>query len=291
MPDCPDIVSSYESLMESIDTFRDVQELNVNDTVALASFADAIINSEALMIEFEQAIPQFAISLDNYDFLSGFRFEVFDQIIESLRVLLTKLEIMEEEVKKLAACPDRRGSKKTVETCNKLIAHVKEKVGLDEVEKVTAWAETNTQKLISIRQQIDKDEREELTGILTSLSEGNPMMWDDVADKYKKRIEKLLKGDLRSMSFDLELFKKEIENEKDNRRNDIQNIQNKYPWLQRKRHKDFHASLIARHLTFGQYREAIAEKAEKRVWIILGMCVWIFVLLGVFVSIGFGVLF
>ena len=133
MPDCPDIVSSYESLMESIDTFRDVQELNVNDTVALASFADAIINSEALMIEFEQAIPQFALCLDDYDFQSGFRFEVFDQIIESLRVLLTKLKIMEEEVKKLAAGPDRRGSKKTVETCNKLIAHVKEKVDLDEI--------------------------------------------------------------------------------------------------------------------------------------------------------------
>ena len=291
MSDCPDIESSYESLMESIDTFRDVQELNVIDTVALASFADAIINSETILIEFKQAIPQFAIRLDNYDFLSGFRFEVFDQIIESLRVLLNKLEIMEEEVKKLAACPDRRGSKKTVESCNKLIAHVKEKVSLDEVEKVTTWAETNTQKLILIRQQIDKDEREELIGIITSLSEGNPMMWDDVAEKYKKRIEKLLKGDLRGMSFDLELFKKEIENEKDNRKNDIQEMIKKHPWLQRKRHKDFHANLIARHLTFSQYREAIAEKAEKRVWIILGMCVWIFVLLGVFVSIGFGILF
>lgn len=264
MPNSSEIITEYELLMGSICAINDIQQTNNRDTTNMVSFGNDIMEAVALLSEFQLAIPQIVTRLDNYDFNDGFQFGVFYRIIESLQNLLFKLDEMDKEAKELQTYPNLRDSRKVVEDSNDLIVRVKEKTNLDEIEKVTELVEANTKKMISLCQQIDEDEREELRRIHTLLNEGDPYMWDDVAEKYKKRIEKLLKGDLRSMAFDLELFKKEIENEKDNRENDIQKMLKKYPWLQKKRHKGFHDSLTARHMVFWQYQDYIDERVALR---------------------------
>lgn len=281
MPNSSEIMTEYELLMESICAINDIQQTNNSDTADMVSFGNDIMEAEALMSEFQQAIPQVAIRLDNYDFNDGFRFDVFYQIIESLQNLLLKLEVMDKEAKELQTYPNRRDSRKVVEACHDLIVRVKAKTNLDEIEKVTELVEANTQKMISLRQQIDEDEREELTRILTSLNQGDPIMWDDVAEKYKKKITKLLKGGVRSNSFDLESFKKEVENDIENRKNDIQKTLKKYPWLQKKRHKGFHDSLTTRHLAFWQYQDYVEEKVvirRKKFFVLIGLAFVLFVI-------------
>lgn len=282
MPNSSEIITEYELLMESICAINDIQQTNNSDTAKMVSVGNDIMEAVALLSEFQQAIPQIVTRLDNYDFNDGFQFGVFYRIIESLQSLLFKLDEMDKEAKELQTYPNLRDSRKVVEDSNDLIVRVKEKTNLDEIEKVTEIVEANTKKMISLCQQIDEDERKELRRILTLLNEGEPYMWDDVAEKYKKRIIDLLNGDLRSMAFDLELFNKEIENEKDNRENDIQKTLKKHPWLQKKRHKDFHDSLTARHMVFWQYQDYIDERVALRrtkIFIPCALLLFVFVVL------------
>lgn len=288
MTDCPTSIPLYETLLRSIGDYYDAQEATVNQTVELNSFANKILHEESVIAEFEQVTKQFAQHLDNYDFQTGFRYDEFDRIIESLLNLQPKMKEMGEEAKKLEPYPDRCGSRKAIATCNNLVLKIKENLGLDEIDKATALVEANTKKLISIRQQIDQEEHKELKKILSALKNRNPDMWRDVAEDLEERVTAFMKSGKKCISSEIECFKKEIEKESENKKRDVQIMLNKYPWLQKKRFAGYHSSLITeRHLTFSEYLDSIQKTSKERK---TAICMGVFIIV-IVVSVALGGLF
>lgn len=265
MTDSPTLIPYYEPLLKCIGDYYDTQKTAAHDTIDSYSFAYKILRTEAIIAEFEQVMKQFAQHLYDYDFQTGFRYDEFNRIIESLLYLRPKLKEMIEEAKKLEPYPNRFRSKRAIQICNNLVLKIKENLGLNEIENATALVEANTQTLISIRKQIDKEEREELKRILVSLKKRQPDMWRDVAEKFEARITTLLKSDKKNISSDIEILKKEITSASENKKADVLKMLNEYPWLQKKRYADDHTKWVSElHLTFSEYQKLIEEKRQDR---------------------------
>ncbi|MBR3697993.1 MAG: hypothetical protein IKM85_00565 [Bacteroidales bacterium] len=265
MTELTTLIPFYESLLKSVGNYYDKQKAAANDTIESYSFAHNILRTEPKVAEFKQVITEFTQHLDDYDFQNRFRYDEFNRIIESLLYLRPKLKEMSEEAKKLEPYPDRFGSKRAIKICNNLVFKIKEKLGLNEIEKATTLVETNTQALISIRQQIDMEEREELKRILASVKNRQPDMWRDVAEKFEARITALLESDKKCISSDIEILKKEIENSSDNKKADVLKMLKEYPWLQKERYASDHTGWVSgRYLTFSEYQALFEEKRDDR---------------------------
>lgn len=148
---------SYETLINSISVFDEGQKGIVRDKASMVSIADKVVNGEADISKFVQAKAQVESYLDGYDFRGGFQFDDMNKKIGSLLTLRSKLATMADEAKKLSTYPDRYGSQRAVDLCRDLAVKCREKLRLEEAEKAIALAETNTQKLISIRGQFESD--------------------------------------------------------------------------------------------------------------------------------------
>lgn len=148
---------SYETLIGFIVDMDNAQKAIVKDKNALGLFVDYMVKGEDEISRFVNVKTQVESYLDNYDFRKGFQFGGMNDKVDLLLSLRSKLAIMSDEAKKLAAHPDRYGSRKAIDTCRDFTLTCKNKLGLDETKKALALVDANTQKLIEIRKQFESD--------------------------------------------------------------------------------------------------------------------------------------
>lgn len=177
---------TYESLMDVVAAYDICEQSIIKDNDYVTSFVDKITNDENDIAKFVQAQTQIISFLNDYDFKAGFQFDEMNKKVDSLLLLRANLAMMEEEVKNLSIMPDRYGSQKAIGICRDLALKCSESLKLEEAE-AAALVESNTQKLIAIRNQFESDNAL-LAEINKIIDENNKVL-----SKFKAYYEELKK--------------------------------------------------------------------------------------------------
>lgn len=160
MTDISHLDSLYDKLFASIDNLFKTDETIKANKVEIDSLTNFLCQNEAEIGKYRSATMELQVYLDAYDFAKGSLSENMKGIrrkVEALHPLRLKLVQMGEEAKKLSAYPDRYNSKKAIETCKNLVLVCREKMRIDESGKVMQLVETNTKKLIELRELLERD--------------------------------------------------------------------------------------------------------------------------------------
>ena len=147
----------YAALIDSIGELYSVTESVKKDKSALDSFSDYLTQNETEISKFENATNELCGFMNGYDFTKGFLLETMLEKTKKLHPLRLKLGQMGEEAKKIKVYPDRYGSQRAIEICRNLAIKCKEKLGLDETEKVSQIIDANINKLIEIQKEFQGD--------------------------------------------------------------------------------------------------------------------------------------
>lgn len=147
----------YAQLLRSIENFGQTDDAIVSDRTAMQSWSDFLSQNEVEICKYKKATLEVQQYLDAYDFSKEFDFSTMQCKIEALHPLRLKLVKMGEEAKKLSAFPDRYNSRKAIEMCKNLTLACREKMLLDESDKLSQLVESNTQKLMELQKLLIRD--------------------------------------------------------------------------------------------------------------------------------------
>lgn len=147
----------YASVIVSIGELYSVTESIKKDKAVLTSFSDYMAQNEAEISKFESVTNEVCGFMNSYDFSKGFHLDSMLKRLQTIHPLRLKLNQMGEEAKKLITYPDRYGSKRAIEICRNLAMKCKEKLALDEIEKVSQIVDVNINKLIEILKEFQGD--------------------------------------------------------------------------------------------------------------------------------------
>jgi hypothetical protein len=147
----------YASVIVSIGELFSVTESIKKGKAVLTSFSDYMTQNEEEISKFESVTNEVCGFMNSYDFSKGFHLESMLKKLQPIHSLRLKLRQMGGEAKKLTAYPDRYGSKRAIEICRSLSMKCKERLTLDEIEKVSQIVDTNINKLIEILKEFQGD--------------------------------------------------------------------------------------------------------------------------------------
>lgn len=117
-------------------------------------------------------------------------------------------------------------------------------------------------------------ENEELCSMQSTLKLRKPDIWKEDTERLLTTLKGLLNKDTATIDLNLDQIKNNHTNAKLKRTNDINTQKEKYPWLERRRYKNYHEQVTSRYMSSSDYYAVIKtlkRDRKKCIWLCCGI--------------------
>lgn len=272
--------TQYEELLRTVGSLVDVDDSIQKEYSTLLAFVDYLNRKKDDISAFHIVEKELMQNLADYDFENGISFNSICDELDAVCALRLKLFNMKKEALRLSSYPDCYDLKKTIDDCGEFLLFCFNTMSLSEVGNASGIAASFTQKLISIQTMIVND----TNALKAKLQERSPEVWEEDAQRILAGVIALSKGD---GDYSIVHLRNEYSNAKNKRINDINEIINQYPWLEKdKQKKQSHDNILKKQMSYVDYRSAVDRLREGRrgeriaIWIssiVFLICLFVFV--------------
>ena len=250
--------TQYEELLRTVGSLVDVDDSIQKEYSTLLAFVDYLNRKKDDISAFHIVEKELMQNLADYDFENGISFNSICDELDAVCALRLKLFNMKKEALRLSSYPDCYDLKKTIDDCGEFLLFCFNTMSLSEVGNASGIAASFTQKLISIQTMIVND----TNALKAKLQERSPEVWEEDAQRILAGVIALSKGD---GDYSIVHLRNEYSNAKNKRINDINEIINQYPWLEKdKQKKQSHDNILKKQMSYVDYRSAVDRLREGR---------------------------
>ena len=257
-------IDSVSKVVEAnIEKLSSIRKQFENDNYILAKIKDAIDKESEILSKYKTAFFEIQRYVDGFPHQGQDNLAEIEKYIKSVLQINTLISSIGTQISLIEPFCDRHNKNSVVSGYTNMVKEAYEKLNYDSSEKFKRAFDgilKNAQEVLSAFEQ----ERIELIQIQSKLENCTPEIWKEDNEKLLSAIETLLDGDTAKTQMDVECIKKNINNAKDNRKKNIRDMTNEYPWLNSEKYKDFHNRLISRYITYAEYKSAIDSVRGER---------------------------
>ena len=233
------------------------------DDYILEKIKETIIKEKKVLSKFKTAFAEIQ------QYVDGFPHQGQDNLAEVVKYTQAVIQIdtligtVAKQVSLIEPLSDRHNKSFVVAEYTNVVKEAYETLNYNSSGKFVRVFDSILKKVKDVLVAFEH-EKVELIQIRSKLANCTPDIWREDNENLLSSIAILIDGDTAKMQMDIESIKKKINNAKDKRKKNVQDMTNENPWLNGEKYKDLHNRLTSRYITYTEYKDTIDAIRKER---------------------------
>lgn len=277
-----DVEQAIVKVTANIQALKNIRNMFENDGDLLQRIKEALNANLDVLSRFKSYLLDLQKYVEEFPHLGQDDWKEVNVRIENAKQLSVLLDKAQEAVASIRYFADRYNKNELVKRFQTVENMMISQMCCADAAKYIALLKD----ILSQVQDIDisfGSERASLQKIRETIKARKAEMWKDDAEAMLSEVDKLLRSDPRTESFNMKKLNDGVSKLILKRSDDIAATLSTYPWLERGRRRNYHNNLVNRYISRSEYMYEIELLKKSRVKKIV---MWIFISIGICFGVG-----